>query len=151
VKGCFYFLQGQTQKSRKKKEREEKTKKVTWAKQRQFGTRAVPGWKESQEKSNVALESNAWPLQDISCVTQKDISLANTCSSQASHLLYIYIYIPSKNYIITKEPIMKRSKDHETKAIKILTLKANVSFNCLEKNINKKMIKPLDSSLETLL
>jgi hypothetical protein len=46
---------------------------------------------------------------------------------------------------------MKRSKDHETKAIKILTLKANVSFNCLEKNINKKMIKPLDSSLETLL
>jgi hypothetical protein len=58
VKSCFYFLQGQTQKSRKRKKKEEKTKKVT-AKQRQFGTRAVPGWKESQEKCNVALESNA--------------------------------------------------------------------------------------------
>ena len=56
MKGCFFFFCKVKHKNQEKKK--EKTKKVT-AKQRQFGTRAVPGWKESQEKSNVALESNA--------------------------------------------------------------------------------------------
>ena len=59
MKGCFYFFKVKHKIQEKNKKEKKKTKKVIWAKQRQFGTRAVPGWKESQEKSNVALESNA--------------------------------------------------------------------------------------------
>ena len=63
MKGCFSFLQGQTRKSKQRKKKKKKKKRVTLAKQHPFGTSAVLGWKESQEKSNVDLEANAWPLQ----------------------------------------------------------------------------------------